>query len=39
MIFLTIIDIWLDHATEDNGLIDDAQEGFRQGRTKRQSAK
>ena len=40
MIFLKIIDIRLDHVTEDYGLIDDAQEGFRQGRsTKRQLAK
>ncbi len=31
MIFLKIIDIRLDHLTEDYGLIDDAQEGFRQG--------
>ncbi len=40
MIFLKVIDIRLDHVTEDYGLIDDAQEGFRQGRsTKRQLAK
>jgi hypothetical protein len=40
MIFLKIIDIRLDHLTEDYGLIDDAQEGFRKGRsTKRQLAK
>ncbi len=40
MIFLKIIDIRLDHVTEDYGLIDDAQEGFRQGSTtKRQLAK
>jgi hypothetical protein len=31
MIFLKIIDIRLDHLTEDYGLIDDAQEGFRKG--------
>ena len=30
---LKIIDIRLDHVTEDYGLIDDAQEGFRQGRS------
>ena len=40
MIQPNIIDIRLDHVTEDYGLIDDAQEGFRQGRsTKRQLAK
>ncbi len=33
MIFFKIIDIWLDCLTEDYGLTDDAQEGFRQGRT------
>ena len=40
MIFLKIIDIQLDHVTEDYGHIDDAQEGFRHGRsTKCQLAK
>ncbi len=40
MIFLKIIDILLDHLTEDYGLLDDAQEGFRQcSSTKRQLAK
>jgi hypothetical protein len=39
MIFLKLIDIWLDHFTEDYGLIDDAREGFRKSRsTKRQLA-
>ncbi len=39
-IFLKIITVRLDHVTEDYGLLDDAQEGFRRGRsTKRQLAK
>ena len=40
MIFLKIITVLLDHVTEDYGLLDDAQEGFRHCRgTKRQLAK
>jgi hypothetical protein len=40
MIFLKIITIRLDHVTEDYGLLDDAQEGFRHCRgTKRQLTK
>ncbi len=40
MIFLKIITVRLDHLTEDYGLLDDAQEGFRHCRgTKRQLAK
>ncbi len=40
IIFLKNIDILLDHLTEDYGLIDDVQGGFRQGRsTKRQLTK
>jgi len=40
IILLKIVDTRLDHVTEDYVLLDDAQEGFRQGRsTKRQVAK
>lgn len=39
-VFLTIIDARLEHATEDYGLIDDSQEGFRRCRsTRRQLCK
>ncbi len=30
-LFLTIMDEQLDHATEDYGLLDEAQEAFRKG--------
>ncbi len=33
MIFLKIIYVWLDHLTEDYGLINDAQDGFYKGRS------
>ena len=39
-ILLKILDVRLNHAVEDNGIIDDAQEAFRPGRSpKRQLAK
>ena len=39
-LYLKIMDVNLDHATEDYGLLDEAQEAFRRGRsTKRQLSK
>ena len=36
-LLLSIVDKRLDHATEDHGLVDDTQEGFRRNRSTKRS--